>query len=79
MFFAEGSEMSARLVCMCNVVSENEIKAALKKGATTTSDIQKMTGAGTSCGKCLVVIDGLVEKYLSGLPRNPQQKINFGD
>ena len=71
--------MSTRLVCMCNVVSENEIKAALKKGATTTSIIQKMTGAGTSCGKCLVVVDGLLEKHLEFLPDNPQQKINFSD
>ena len=71
--------MSTRLVCLCNVVSENEIKAALKKGATTTSEIQRMTGAGTCCGKCLAVVDALVEKYLSELPHNPQQKINFGD
>jgi bacterioferritin-associated ferredoxin len=70
--------MGTRLVCICNVVSENEIKAALKKGATTTSDIQKMTCAGTSCGKCLVFVDELVEKHLSDLPLNPQQKINFG-
>jgi bacterioferritin-associated ferredoxin len=77
--FAAESEMSTRLVCICNVVSGNEIKTALKKGATTTDDIQKMTGAGTSCGKCLVVVDGLVEKYLAELPHNPQQKINFGN
>ena len=79
MFFAEESDMSTRLVCFCNVVSENEIKSALKKGATTTSVIQKITGAGTGCGKCLVVVDGLLEKYLNFLPDNPQQKINFGE
>jgi bacterioferritin-associated ferredoxin len=77
--FAEEIEMGNRLVCMCNVVSENEIKTALKKGATTSSDIQKMTSAGTSCGKCLVVVDAIVEKYMSELSLNPQQKINFGN
>jgi bacterioferritin-associated ferredoxin len=71
--------MSNRLVCLCSIVSENEIKTALKKGATTTFDIQKITSAGTSCGKCLVGIDGLVDKYLGELPHNPQQKINFGN
>jgi len=59
------------------MVSEKEILAALYKGARTTSEIQKITRAGTSCGKCLVVIDGLVEEYLAKLPDDPQQKINF--
>lgn len=71
--------MKNRLVCICNMVSENEILAALHKGATTTSDIQQITRAGTSCGKCLVIVDGLVEEYLAKLPADPQQKINFDE
>jgi bacterioferritin-associated ferredoxin len=59
------------------MVTENEILAALKKGARSTSDIQRMTSAGTSCGRCLVVIDNLVEEYLSKLPVDPQQRIDF--
>jgi len=69
--------MSIRLVCICNVISENEIRTALNKGARTTTDIQHMTRAGTSCGKCLVVIDSLVEEYLAKLPDDPQLKIDF--
>ncbi|HZL12276.1 MAG TPA: (2Fe-2S)-binding protein [Prolixibacteraceae bacterium] len=71
--------MNTRLVCVCNMVSENEIRTVLRKGARSTSDIQRMTRAGTSCGKCLVVIDGLVEEFLAKLPADPQQKINFGE
>ena len=71
--------MKNRLVCICNMVSENEILATLHKGATTTSDIQQITRAGTSCGKCLVVVDGLVEEFLAKLPADPQQKINFDE
>ncbi len=69
--------MAKQLICLCNMVTENEIVAALKKGARSTSDIQKMTGAGTSCGRCLVVIDGLVEDFLAQLPAEPQQRIDF--
>jgi len=69
--------MKNRLVCICNVVSEKEILSALNKGARSTSEIQKITRAGTSCGKCLVEIDGLVEEFLSNLPDDPQQRINF--
>jgi len=71
--------MSRRLVCICNMVTENEIKTALLKGARSTSDIQKITRAGTSCGRCLVVIDSIVEEFLAELPNDPQQRINFDD
>lgn len=69
--------MSNRLVCLCNAVTEKEIIAALKKGARSTSDIQKKTCAGTSCGRCLVVIDSIVEEFLSQLPVDPQQRLDF--
>ncbi|MBL7965355.1 MAG: (2Fe-2S)-binding protein [Prolixibacteraceae bacterium] len=70
--------MGKRLVCLCNMVSENEILAALKKGARSTPEIQKMTAAGTSCGRCLVVIDSIVEEFLAQQPIDPQQRFDFG-
>ena len=69
--------MSKRLVCICNMVTEKEIINALAKGARSTSDIQKLTRAGTSCGRCLPEIDYLVEEFFENLPDDPQQKINF--
>jgi bacterioferritin-associated ferredoxin len=71
--------MSNRWVCLCNGVSEKEILAALKRGARSTADIQKITHAGTSCGRCLVVIDSIVEEFLTQLPDDPQQRLNFGE
>jgi len=59
------------------MIIENEILSALKKGARSTQDIQRITGAGTSCGRCLVLIDSLVEEYLAKLPDDPQQRIDF--
>ena len=69
--------MKKRLVCLCNMVTEDEIKAVLKKGARSTREIQKLTSAGTGCGRCLVLIDELVEEFVSELPVDPQQKIQF--
>jgi bacterioferritin-associated ferredoxin len=69
--------MGKSLVCLCNFITEDEILKALKKGARSTSDIQKLTNAGTSCGRCLVVIDAIVDEYISGLPEDPQQTIDF--
>lgn len=69
--------MSKRLVCICNMVTEKEIRAALAKGARSTSDIQKITRAGTSCGRCLIWIDSIVEEFLTNLPEDQQKKIDF--
>lgn len=55
--------MNDRLVCFCNMVSEKEIIGELKEGARETSDIQRITRAGTSCGRCLILIDHLVEEF----------------
>ncbi|MHA7109572.1 (2Fe-2S)-binding protein [Sunxiuqinia elliptica] len=69
--------MGDRLVCLCNMVSEKEIEAALKKGARSTEDIQYLTRAGTSCGKCLMTIDQLVEEYELKAVVDPQQKLDL--
>jgi bacterioferritin-associated ferredoxin len=66
-----------RLICLCNQVAEKEIHMALKKGARSVADIQKLTRAGTSCGRCLVIIDDLVNQYISTLPLDGQQRIDF--
>jgi bacterioferritin-associated ferredoxin len=71
--------MSKRLVCICNMVTEKEIQAALVKGARSTTEIQKMTRAGTSCGRCLPWIDSIVEEFIATLPDDPQQRICFGE
>lgn len=70
--------MSNRLICLCNFVDEKEIKSLLKKGATTTKDIQFMSRAGTSCGRCLPMIDELVELNKKTKPKDQQQKLDFG-
>ncbi len=69
--------MANRLVCLCNLVDENEIKAILKKGEHSTSDIQRITRAGTSCGRCLPEIDDLVAKHQKQQLKDPQKKMNF--
>ena len=69
--------MSNRLICICNFVDEKEITRLLKQGAKTTEDIQYLTRAGTSCGRCLPEIDELVANSNKEKPKD-QQKLNFG-
>lgn len=70
--------MGSRLVCICNFIEEKEISTLLKKGANSTSDIQHLSRAGTSCGRCLPVIDELVESFKNEKPKAQQRKLDFG-
>jgi len=70
--------MSNRLICICNFVDEKEIKSLLKKGANSTKEIQHLTRAGTTCGRCLPLIDELVESSIKEKPQDQQQKLNLG-
>ena len=70
--------MANRLVCLCNLIDEKEILSLLKKGADSTKDIQLLTRAGTSCGRCLPIIDDLVKRHKKQEPKAQQGKLNFG-
>ncbi len=70
--------MSNRLVCICNFIEEKEIIKLLKQGAGSARDIQQLTRAGTTCGRCLPVIDDLVESNVKEKPKEQQRKLNFG-
>jgi nitrite reductase (NADH) large subunit len=70
--------MSNRLICICNFVDEREIKSLLKSGAASTKDIQLLTRAGTSCGRCLPLIDELVDSYNNTKSKDQQGKLDFG-
>ena len=70
--------MGRKLVCLCNLIEEKQIVAALKKGASSSIEIQNITGAGTSCGRCLTEIDQLVENWQKEKPKEQQKKLNFG-
>jgi len=70
--------MARRLVCICNLVQENEIVSYLKKGASSTKDIQMLTRAGSSCGRCLPEIDQIVERFEKEKPKDQQKKLDFG-
>ncbi|MFW6257792.1 MAG: (2Fe-2S)-binding protein [Prolixibacteraceae bacterium] len=70
--------MGKKLVCLCNLVDENEILLVLKKGAESTTDIQKFTRAGSSCGRCLTEIDHIVTTFKKEKPKEQQKKLDLG-
>ncbi|GGO77949.1 hypothetical protein GCM10011348_08670 [Marinobacterium nitratireducens] len=39
-------------ICICNNVSDSEIRAAIENGAQTMRDLREELCVGTECGKC---------------------------
>ena len=40
-------------VCICNGVTDHQIRQAAEDGCTSVSELMMRTGCGTNCGSCL--------------------------
>lgn len=49
-----------RIICQCNNVDYITIRKAMINGARTLSEIEEMTGASTSCGRCKEEIEKIL-------------------
>lgn len=54
------------LVCRCNGVAKKAVVAAWRRGAATATDVSRATRAGTGCGSCTRLIDGLCSWLADG-------------
>ena len=52
----------SREVCTCLGLSEDDIKKAIKDGATTVDAIEEATGAGSVCGACKDEIQEIIDQ-----------------
>ncbi len=43
---------NAMYVCLCNAVTESEVKEACERGATSLPELQKQLGVAMGCGQC---------------------------
>ncbi|TYL48188.1 (2Fe-2S)-binding protein [Marinomonas sp. IMCC 4694] len=39
-------------ICICNKVSDRDLKASINEGATTMRELYKAHNIGSQCGKC---------------------------
>ena len=53
--------ISAMYVCVCNAVTENQIREAVKAGARNLGDLRLATGCATNCGQCTPLAVALLE------------------
>ena len=48
------------LVCHCKAVTDRAIRAAVRNGAQTVSDVARSCGAGGHCGGCQDAVQELI-------------------
>jgi bacterioferritin-associated ferredoxin len=52
-------------VCICNAVSDGEIRQAVRLGATSLKDLREGLGVATNCGKCVSCAKAVLREELS--------------
>jgi bacterioferritin-associated ferredoxin len=55
-------------VCQCEVVTYDEVAAAVDNGADTVEAVGQQTGAGTGCGMCHETIESVLVKRCGRCP-----------
>jgi len=39
-------------ICLCNAITEREIRSCAAEGACSMTDLERCLGVGTNCGRC---------------------------
>ncbi len=55
------------IVCICNAVSDRQIKEAVNQGAASMADLRVATGCGTTCGKCTTMAVQIIDQHSDGM------------
>ncbi len=55
---------SARVICQCMNVTDEEIEEAVLEGARDLTDLQEKTKLGTVCGQCIEEAEKLIAVYI---------------
>lgn len=54
-------------VCICNAVSDTEVRGAVALGARTLADLKVTLGVATQCGRCADCAHGIVREACAQL------------
>lgn len=50
-------------VCICNPMTDKQIRQVLESGARTTGEVFRHFGHKVQCGKCVPTVRGMVEEH----------------
>jgi len=53
-------------VCLCNPVTEREVRCCVREGARTLSDLQSQLGVAMQCGCCAATALEIIDEETRG-------------
>lgn len=59
-------------VCVCNAVTDRQIRRAAARGATTVEDLGRELKVATCCGRCRDCARGVLEEALNAQDAPPR-------
>jgi len=65
-------------VCICQQVTDSEIKHAVIQGATRMRDLHCQLGVGACCGKCCKLAKEILEETVAEQQLIDYSMVNFG-
>ncbi|MGI8943209.1 MAG: (2Fe-2S)-binding protein [Qipengyuania sp.] len=57
------------IVCVCNAITEDELRELARSGAATPEDAYQLLGHEPQCGSCLTYAQQLIDEQRRRLPR----------
>ena len=57
-------------VCLCNGITEREVREAAESGITSMRELGRETGVGQQCGRCACMAKGILREYHAPLGLN---------
>ena len=54
-------------VCICNAITDHEVRGAIALGARSLADLKSTLGVATQCGRCADCAHGLVREACANL------------
>ena len=56
---------TAMYVCVCNAITDHEIRAAVDLGARSLADLSSTLGVATCCRRCADCARGVLDEHLA--------------
>jgi bacterioferritin-associated ferredoxin len=62
------------IVCVCNNISDREIRQAMELGSTTMEELRRDLGVATCCGQCFSCAEEILNEYLATIAASAELK-----
>ena len=56
-------------ICLCNAITEGDIRACAQEGACTLRELERCLGVGASCGRCKAAAKEVLREARSSGPQ----------